>query len=294
MALPIEKQKFAASFVADTQQLSVRPLTDEEAAEVLQFLAERPLHTVIMRGWIQEHGFASPSNRGTFYGCRDRQGALQGVALIGHATLFETRSDAAICAFAELARDCPSFNFVMSEEAKVKRFWDAFAEPGQQPRRICYDLLVEQSHPIEVSEPVGDLRTAVLADLELIVPAHAELVLEETGMDPLKTDPDGFRLRCARRIEQGRVWVLIDQSKLIFKIDVVANTREIVYVEGVYVHPEKRGKGYGRRCMLQLGGIFLESSKSVCGFVNEEHRAEQEFYTKIGYKLRSRYGKIFL
>lgn len=294
MALVIENQKLAPPPAANTGHLSVRPLKAEDESEALQFLAVRPLHTVIMRGWIMESGIASPTNRGTFYGCRDMEGALQGVALIGHATLFETREDAAISLFAQLALACPSFNFVMGEDDRVRKFWKELAQSGQTPRKICYDLLMEQSHAVEVCEPVEDLRPASMYDLDLIVPAHAELVLEETGVNPLETDPEGFRSRCARRIEQGRVWVLINQDGLIFKIDVVASTPETVYIEGVYVHPKKRGMGYGRRCMSQLGRIFLEQSRSICGFVNEEHLAEQMFYTKIGYKLRSRYGKIFL
>ena len=69
--------------------VAVQQLSEEHRDEVLSFLAERPLHTVIMAGWIRDNGIVSPLNRGTFYGCRDLEGRLEGVALIGHATLFE-------------------------------------------------------------------------------------------------------------------------------------------------------------------------------------------------------------
>lgn len=291
---PFEKEETASADSVDASHLTVRPLAEEERAEGLDFLAERPLHTIIMRGWLQEYGLTSPSTRGLFYSCRDQEGRLQGVALIGHATLFEARTDAAISAFARQAAACPSFNFVMAEESKVKKFWDEYSQGRLSPRRICYDLLIEQGHPVEVCEPVRDLRPAKIEDLDLIVPAHAELVLEETGVNPLDIDPDGFRSRCAGRIDNGRVWVWVDRGELIFKIDVIASAPDVVYIEGVYVKREKRGMDYGRRCMSQLGLTFLERAKYICGFVNEEHRGELAFYTKIGYRLRSRYGKFFL
>src|SRR5437588_10258634 len=78
--------------------LTVQALADGHKEEVLQFLSSRPVHTVVMAGFIRDNGLVSPLNRGTFYGCRDEQGRLRGVALIGHATLIETESDEALAA----------------------------------------------------------------------------------------------------------------------------------------------------------------------------------------------------
>ena len=71
-------------------EVTTARLTDGCEAEVLAFLADRPLHTVSLTGLIEDNGLVSPLNRGAFYGCRNRQGQLEGVALIGHATLMET------------------------------------------------------------------------------------------------------------------------------------------------------------------------------------------------------------
>src|SRR6266851_1145487 len=72
--------------------VSLIELTEEERNEVLAFLAERPVHTVCIAGFIRDNGLVSPFNRGTFYGCRNSDGRLEGVALIGHATLIEART----------------------------------------------------------------------------------------------------------------------------------------------------------------------------------------------------------
>lgn len=49
------------------------PLGEEHRAEALAFLAERPLHTAILAGFIRDNGVVNTLNRGTFYGCRDDQ-----------------------------------------------------------------------------------------------------------------------------------------------------------------------------------------------------------------------------
>ena len=44
-------------------------------------------HTYSRNGkLIRDNGIVSSLNRGTFYGCRDLNGNLEGVALVGHAT----------------------------------------------------------------------------------------------------------------------------------------------------------------------------------------------------------------
>src|SRR5438552_9482731 len=72
--------------------LVVSELGETETNEVLAFLSERPIHTVCMVGMIRDNGLTSEHNRGTFYGCRNSEGRLEGVALIGHATLIDTRT----------------------------------------------------------------------------------------------------------------------------------------------------------------------------------------------------------
>src|SRR2546426_9147613 len=80
--------------------LPIQSLKNEHEAEVLDFLASHPLRTFVISGWIKDNGVVSHLNRGTFHGCRNGRGELEGVALIGHITLFETNSEAALAAFA--------------------------------------------------------------------------------------------------------------------------------------------------------------------------------------------------
>ena len=279
---------------ATTTAVTVEALSSGQEAEVLHFLAERPVHTVYMTGLIRDNGLISPLNRGTFYGCRNTEGELEGVALIGHATLIDTNSESALAAFARLTQECAGAHMIMGDPEKMERFWEYYSESGQMPRLACRELLLEQRWPIQVQEAVPALRLATLDDLDLVVPVHAQMAFEESGVNPLDVNPEGFRRRCARRIEQGRVWIWAEEGRLLFKADIVSDTPEMVYLEGIYVNPEERGKGYGLRCMAQIGQSLLKRAGGVCLLVNERNLKAHELYRKAGFRLRGYYDTLFL
>ena len=93
-------------------------LSAADEAEVFEFLSSRTIHTVFMASLIRDNGLVSRHNRGSFYSCRDRYGRLEGVALLGHATVVEAHSENSLAAFARLARNCLnaqiSFLFLIS------------------------------------------------------------------------------------------------------------------------------------------------------------------------------------
>lgn len=287
---------------ATTETARAFPLAEGERAEALDFLARRPLHAVIMAGMMREHGTRVPTPAGRFYACRDERGRLEGVALVGRATMFETRGEAALAAFAALARLCPSVRMIMGEEADFATFRRHFddADGGtaarRPPRLQCRELFYDFSRPAQsdaCAAPVG-LRRAAAADLEQIVEAHAWMVFEESRVDPLAEDAEGFSRRCALRVERGKVWVLFEAGELIFKADVVAETPEASYIEGVWVNPSHRLKGYGRRCWSALSRALLARAPAFCGFVNDENPAARNFYERVGGRLLGSYAKVYL
>lgn len=274
--------------------VSIIELTEEDRNEVLAFLSENPVHTVCLSGFIRDNGLVSPHNRGTFYGSRNSEGRLEGVALIGHATLIDARTQRAMESFALVAQGFQHTHMILGEKDKVEQFWNYYADYGLEMRLACRELLFELRHAMQIREEVAGLRLATESDLEQIVPVQAAMAEAESGTNPLEIDAEGFRSRCARRIEMGRVWVLEDGGKLIFKADIMADTPDVVYLEGIWVNQTERGKGIGRKCMRQLCQDLLMRTKSVSVLVNEENRRAHTFYRMCNFKMRGVYDSIFL
>lgn len=286
----------ASTFVPQvaTEKFQALRLTNEAEAEVLNFLAERPLHTVILTGFIRDNGLVSPANRGAFYGVRNIKGELEGVALIGHATLMETRTERAVWAFAEVAQRCSSAHMILGEQERVEEFWSYYHAGGQQMRRACRESLFELRYAGKLEQKVRDLRLATLAELELIVPIQAQMAEEESGINPLERDGEGFRQRCQRRIEQGRTWIQVKDGELLFKTDIISETEEVTYLEGVWTNEKLRGSGHGVSCMSQLAQELLQRTKAISLLVDEKNKRAQTFYRKCGFRFLTTYDTIFL
>jgi predicted GNAT family acetyltransferase len=276
-----------------SEELPALPLRESEKREALSFLAQRPLHTVYMASLLRDNGVDSPLNRGSLYGYRGSHGAFEGIALLGHATLIEARTECSLAAFAKLAQKSGLPHLIRGEEDLVKRFWRAYGKAGEVESNICRELLLEQVTPPQVKEVAG-LRQATLADLESVLKINSELAQAESGTDPLKRDPEGFRYRTACRISRGRNWIWIEDGKLRFKADIIADTPQVIYLEGIYVEPDERRKGYGSTCLAQLGRKLLRRTGSVCLTLNAGKKETIGFYRKAGYALRSHYDTIYL
>jgi len=285
---------FAPLRVAQTPK--AEPLARGDEEEAVAFLSGRPVHAVNLLSLLRDNGLVSPHNRGTFYACRDERGRLEGVALIGHATLFEARTPRALRAFARAAQSRPNVHMVLGETEAVAEFWRYYRAEGQPLKLACRELMFRLDRGDGAADGEADegLRLATREDLPLVMPPQAQMVEDESGGNPMLSDPEGFRLRCERRIDRGRTWVVTEGGRLVFKAEIQAEAGGVVYLEGVHVAPEERGRGRGLRCMSQLAGELLRRANSVCLLVNERNEAAHAFYRRAGFRLDCHYDTIFL
>jgi len=290
-------QQYVTTSVSGIGAISAMPakfLNDSSKPEVLDFLEQRPAQTAMLSGLIRDNGLSSDLNRGDFFGCRNEHGELEGVALIGHATLFEARSERALYSLANRAQNCTGTHMLMGEQDGVQMFWEFYAGRQAQMRKSCREHLLELRPPVELREEVPGLRLATAEDLDAIVPIHALMACEESGLNPLDIDPEGFRRRYLRRIQKQRSWVWMDSGNVVFKAEIVSQTPHVAYLEGIWVNPDNRSQGQGTNCVLQLSKQLLSRSESVCLFVNAENTSAITFYERMGFKDKESFDTIFL
>ncbi|HXG84225.1 MAG TPA: GNAT family N-acetyltransferase [Pyrinomonadaceae bacterium] len=227
----------------------------------------------------------SENNRGKFYGYRGASGALEGVALVGHTTLIESPSEDALAAFALIAlqSDAP-IHIIMSDEKTVENFWENYAVDNRSPRLTCSELLFELNFPYFELGCDWNVRLAEREELAPIAEAHAEVAFAESGIDPMMKDRNGFLARTLRRIEQKRTFVVFENNKLVFKADVVAETAEVIYLEGIYVAPEFRGQGIASSCLSKLSAELLCRAEHICLLSNVKFRSAHRSFLKAGFK----------
>jgi hypothetical protein len=258
-------------------------LTESKRTEILRFLDQRPVHTVAMTSFILDNGVESELNRGEFYGFRNREGQLEGVALIGHTTLVEARSREALEALAITAKSSKTpIHLIMSSGNDARSFWNHLTDFSKEPSLSFTELLFEVGFPFPVQDCDLELRMARKEEVLAIAEAHAEVAEIESGRNPMLTDRDGFIRRVMRRIEQGRIFVVFDGDKLVFKADVISETGKTAYLEGIYVAPEYRGKGVGPKLMSNVCLRLLDRVENVCLLSNVEFKDAHRCFYKAG------------
>ncbi len=287
------RMQYPHSIREGDQGLRTAVLTEADRDQVLAFLSYRPVHTVAMTSFIRDNGLVSQLNRGTYYGCYSRSGELEGVALIGHTTLVEARSAAARKALARIARETSAkMHIIMSDSDNAIEF-HAEARPGAFPRTVLEEYLFEIGFPFLIRGCKYDVRTADASLLDQIANAQAEVAFLETGDDPMLRDPEGFKARALRRIEQGRVFVVVRDGTLIFKADVVSLTDEVAYLEGIWVNEADRGEGIGPDCLAEVSRQLLGTVQTVCLLSNCGFTAAHRSFEKAGFRKTGQCTTIF-
>ena len=254
----------------------VRP----DLEQVLAFCAADPVERVFLED-IARRGL------GRFTGLA---GADGGLAALCHVGVNVVPSGEGCGAFAEPVRRGRA-RMVIGDERAVGELWEAARDLLPRPREDRPGQPVyELREPPEPGET--GLRAARADDLALLVPACAATHREELGVDPLQTDPDGFRWRTRAQIEEGRSWLWEEDGTILFKAEASAWTPAAVQLQQVWVDPSVRGRGNAQRGMRDLCRLLLGSTPRVCLFVRPENAAAIRVYEAIGMRRAGAYRSL--
>ena len=248
-------------------------------SQVLAFCSADPVERVFLED-VARRGL------GRFAGIRDG-GRLKALLHLG-ANLVP--SGPGCDAFADLvARSDP--RMVVGEEGAVTELWDVvgtgFPEPlDDRPGQPVYVL--------ERPPPAGRsaLRRATLDDLDTLVVAAAAAYREEVGVDAHARDPVLFEWRTRSQIEEGRSWLWKEDRRILFKAEASAWTPDAVQLQQVWVEPELRGQGYGKRGLADLCRLLLETTPTVCLFVRPENAPAIALYDSVGMRRTITYRSL--
>ena len=248
-------------------------------SQILAFCAEDPIERVFLED-VARRGL------GRFAGLReDRR-----LTALLHLGANLVPSGIGCAEFAQVAAKGRP-RMVVGEEGAVTELWDVVGDSFPEP---LDDRPGQPVYVLERPPPPGrsGLRGAVLDDLDALVPAAAGAYREEAGVDAYARDPALFEWRTRAQIEEGRSWIWTEGGRILFKAEASAWTPDAVQLQQVWVEPELRGQGYGKRGLADLCRLLLETTPAVCLFVRPENAPAIALYDGIGMRRTITYRSL--
>ena len=122
-------------------------------------------------------------------------------------------------------------------------------------------------------------------ELNLLFPASVAMYTEEVGVSPLD-DQGGarYRQRVGDLINMRRAYARFIDGQVVFKADLAVVTRHTAQVQGVWVHPDYRGKGLAIAGMAAVVRDALRRvAPTVSLYVNDYNTPARRVYARCGF-----------
>ena len=109
---------------------------------------------------------------------------------------------------------------------------------------------------------------------------------EEVGVPPDAGDGGAlYRARVEELIRMGRAFARIEDGRVVVKAEVGAVTPRACQVQGVWVHPELRGRGHSVAGMAAVVRFALaEIAPTVTLYVNDFNTPARAAYRRVGFQ----------
>jgi ribosomal protein S18 acetylase RimI-like enzyme len=165
----------------------------------------------------------------------------------------------------------------------------ALANLGYHPaEQRNYDLMGLAKAPGEKSSgayPRGlELRRPGFTDLEEMYPLQAGYEQEEVLPLGAVLNPAACRLALNSILSKEESLIACLDNRIVGKINTNATSFTRVQIGGVYVLPEYRGSGIGRRMTAVFAGELMARGRGVTLFVKKNNQAAQKIYRQIGFE----------
>lgn len=139
----------------------------------------------------------------------------------------------------------------------------------------------------------GRLRRPGISELGRVLPAAAAMYREELGVNPLSARfAQGYRRRVASYLIAGKTWTIDYFGELAFKVDVVTREFGTAIVQGVWTHPQLRGRGIATYGMAQTIRALHDQGFTATLVVNTDNAPACAVYHKCGMRYAGAYSTV--
>ena len=264
-----------------------------DVGAVLRVLDEDPVGSCMVASRVAEHGIEPSAIGGELW---TRRRATESLCFAG-ANLIPLRGETNdMHAFADkamsTARRCSSLvgraEFVLPMWQRLEHAWG----PARDVREH-QPLMALSTAPHCAIDPA--VRPARPDELDAYLVAAIDMFIGEVGIDPRIGDGGrGYRRRVAGLIAAGRAWARFERGQVVFKAEVGSQSPAVGQIQGVWVHPDWRGRGMGTAGTATLASAVVRSGRTASLYVNSFNTVARATYDRIGFSQVGTFATVLL
>jgi uncharacterized protein len=264
-----------------------------DAAVVRRVLDHDPVGSCMVAARVADHGIEPNSIGGELW---TRRGADESLCYAG-ANLIPLRGRPNdLNAFADEAmsasRRCSS---LVGRAELVMPMWRRL-EATWGPARDVRDrqpLMALSTMPTCAIDP--GVRQVRPDEIDTYLVAAVDMFIGEVGVDPRLGDGGrGYRRRVANLITAGRAWARFEHGEVVFKAEVGSQSPAVGQIQGVWVHPERRGRGLGAAGTATLAAVVVGTGRIASLYVNNFNTVARATYARVGFAEVGTFATVLL
>ncbi|BCO36918.1 DUF4081 domain-containing protein [Mycobacterium heckeshornense] len=264
-----------------------------DAAAVGRVLDADPVGSCMVAARVADHGIDPGSIGGELW---TRRGADESLCYAG-ANLIPLRGALEdLHAFADeamsAARRCSSLvgraELVMPMWRRLESAWGPARDVRDRQPLMALDRMPACAIDPEVRQVRPD-------ELDAYLVAAVDMFIGEVGVDPRLGDGGrGYRRRVANLISAGRAWARFEDGEVIFKAEVGSQSPAVGQIQGVWVHPERRGRGLGAAGTATLAAVIVGTGRIASLYVNDFNTVARAAYARVGFREVGTFATVLL
>ncbi|WP_030567056.1 GNAT family N-acetyltransferase [Streptomyces aureocirculatus] len=269
-------------------QTTTRVLEPSDLDAALAVLDREPVANAFVTARVRMAGLDPWRLGGEMWGWYE-DGMLESLCYAGANLVPICASPRAVRGFADRARRagrrCSSIVGPAEATAQLWRLLEPSWGPAREVRSQ-QPLMVADRLPGDIT-PDPYVRRVRKDEMETIMPACVAMFTEEVGISPLSGDGGLlYQARVAELVGSGRSFARLDaDGRVVFKAEIGASTELACQVQGVWVAPEYRGRGYAAPGMAAVMRYALaDVAPLVSLYVNDFNTAARATYRRVGFK----------
>ncbi|MBV9010809.1 MAG: GNAT family N-acetyltransferase [Pseudonocardiales bacterium] len=267
-----------------------RLLDERDVRGVRAALAADPVISCMVAARIESSGLNPWRLGGELWGFvsspkAGRPGELEGLCFAGANLVPVCGRRSAVVAFAERAaaraRSCSS---MVGPAEQVLGLWAELCDSWGPAReeRPNQPLMVLPGPPRVPQDPL--VRPVRPAELDRYLPAAVAMFTEEVGIDPRLPDGGaGYRARIAELIAAGRAFARFEAGEVVFKAEIGAMSSTVGQIQGVWVHPQWRGRGLAAGATAAVVARLQGMGRIASLYVNAYNLPARAAYRRVGF-----------